>query len=230
MKILAIDTSSDACSVALDINNNYIESTVFEAKSHTQVLLPMINKLLDEANIKMNEVDAILLGIGPGSFIGMRIGASVAQGLAFAANIKIIPISSMEAIASDVMENYHLSRLVIYQDARMGESYVGEFRLKSNGVIQTVSSIKLVPLIELNKLIASSKINSFGIGFIGHTEITKKFSFNFCANEKIGYPKADILLKLNQDNNYMRSAIKPEELRLDYIRKVVANKTNKCTP
>ena len=136
MKILAIDTSSDNCSVALDINNNYFESNVFEAKSHTQVLLPMINDLLDEANILMSEVDAIVLGIGPGSFIGMRIGASVAQGLAFAANVKIIPISSMEAVASDVMDNYNLNNLMLCQDARMSESYVGSYQRKKNGTIK----------------------------------------------------------------------------------------------
>lgn len=228
MKILAIDTSSDNCSVALDINNNYFESNVFEAKSHTQVLLPMINDLLDEANILMSEVDAIVLGIGPGSFIGMRIGASVAQGLAFAANVKIIPISSMEAVASDVMDNYNLNNLMLCQDARMSESYVGSYQRKKNGTIKLISSIKLVSLIELKKLIIDSEIDSFGIGFVDCPDIMQKFSFNFSESVHIGYPKAGILLKLNQKNNYIQSAVQPEELMLDYIRKEVAKKPKKC--
>lgn len=228
MKILAIDTSSDNCSVALDINNNYFESNVFEAKSHTQVLLPMINDLLDEANILMSEVDAIVLGIGPGSFIGMRIGASVAQGLAFAANVKIIPISSMEAVASDVMDNYNLNNLMLCQDARMSESYVGSYQRKKNGTIKLISSIKLVSLIELKNLIIDSEIDSFGIGFVDCPDIMQKFSFNFSESAHIGYPKAGILLKLNQKNNYIQSAVQPEELMLDYIRKEVVKKPKKC--
>ena len=99
MKLLALDTSSEACSVAINLDGKIFDSHFIEAKSHTRLLLPTISSLLSDAKITMDNIDAVVLGIGPGSFVGMRIGASVAQGLAFASEIKIIPVSSMETIA-----------------------------------------------------------------------------------------------------------------------------------
>ena len=102
MKLLAIETSSLACSVALQVDEDIQERHVVEAKAHTRILLPMINTLLGDAGLIVSDLDALVLGNGPGSFIGMRIGASVAQGLAFAAGLNIIPISSLAAVAAEV--------------------------------------------------------------------------------------------------------------------------------
>ena len=84
MKLLAIETSSTACSVALQIEDVISERHVEEPKAHTRILLPMITGLLDQQRMNVADLDALVLGNGPGSFIGMRIGAWVVQGLAFA--------------------------------------------------------------------------------------------------------------------------------------------------
>ena len=78
MNLLAIDTSSVACSVALECGDNFYERHEEQAREHTRLLMPMIREVLDEAGIKSGEIDSIVLGNGPGSFIGMRIAASVA--------------------------------------------------------------------------------------------------------------------------------------------------------
>ena len=86
--LLAIDTSSNACSVALQSGDDIAEKHVVEARAHTKILLPMITDLFQETGIMAAELDAVVLGNGPGSFIGMRIGASVAQGIAYGAGLK----------------------------------------------------------------------------------------------------------------------------------------------
>ncbi len=106
MNLLAIDTSSDACSVALQSGDEINEQFVVQPKEHTNILIPMIKDLLYDAGVDMQELDAIVLGNGPGSFIGMRIAASVAQGLAFASGLKIVPVSSMAAVAAEVMHTH----------------------------------------------------------------------------------------------------------------------------
>ena len=76
MKLLAIDTSSDACSVAVQVGEDILEKHVIEPREHTKILVPMIEQLLQDAGVAMSGLDAVILGNGPGSFIGMRIGAS----------------------------------------------------------------------------------------------------------------------------------------------------------
>jgi tRNA threonylcarbamoyladenosine biosynthesis protein TsaB len=90
MKLLALDTSSDACSVALDREGNVIERHVLRPKEHTRLLLPMIEEVLAEAGVAIPDLDAIVTGVGPGSFIGVRIAVSVAQGMAFAAGRRVV--------------------------------------------------------------------------------------------------------------------------------------------
>jgi tRNA threonylcarbamoyladenosine biosynthesis protein TsaB len=92
MKLLALDTSSIACSVALQVDEVVTERHEEQAREHTRLLLPMIRSLMEESKIELNELDAIVLGNGPGSFIGMRIAASVAQGLAHGSGLNNVPV------------------------------------------------------------------------------------------------------------------------------------------
>jgi len=125
MKLLAVDTSSNACSVAVQHGECILQRHVVEARAHTRLLLPMISGLLQEAALEVADLDALVLGNGPGSFIGMRIGASVVQGLAFAAGRSIIPVSSLAAIAADVFSRHRAAQVAVAQDARMQQVYLG---------------------------------------------------------------------------------------------------------
>ena len=90
MKILAIETSTEACSAALGIDNSCIYRHQIAPRKHTELILPMIDSLLNEANIKLNSLDAIAFGRGPGAFTGVRIAISVTQGLAYPYDIPVI--------------------------------------------------------------------------------------------------------------------------------------------
>ena len=87
LKILAVDTSSDACSAALLSGNKSLERFVVAKQQHSKLILPMVHELLAEAQLVLKQLDAIAFGCGPGSFTGVRIAASIVQGLAFAANL-----------------------------------------------------------------------------------------------------------------------------------------------
>jgi tRNA threonylcarbamoyladenosine biosynthesis protein TsaB len=128
VKLLAIDTSSDACSVALRVDENLVDEHVVGEREHTSILVPMIERLLREGEIAMPELDAVVLGNGPGSFIGMRIGASVAQGICYGAGLKLVPISSLVAVAAETIDRHDAEHILVAQDARMHEVYLGRYR------------------------------------------------------------------------------------------------------
>jgi tRNA threonylcarbamoyladenosine biosynthesis protein TsaB len=144
MRLLALDTSSDACSVALQLGDDVAENHVLGAREHTRILVPMIRNLLDEAGVALGDLDAIVLGNGPGSFIGMRIGASVAQGLAHGAALDIVPVSSLLAVAAAALETCTEDTVVVAQDARMSEVYWGEYCRAGRGVPELAEEERIV--------------------------------------------------------------------------------------
>lgn len=128
-KILALDSSTDACSVALHLDGETIHLFELAAKSHTQRLLPMVDEILTQAQCTLQDLDAIAYGRGPGSFTGLRICMGVVQGLAFGANLPVLPISTLQAMARGYIEQHPQQNLPVLAalDARMDEIYWGLF-------------------------------------------------------------------------------------------------------
>ena len=226
MKLLALDTSSDACSVALQLDNSISETQVVEPKQHTRLLIPMIRDLLHDAGIDPGDLDAVVLGNGPGSFIGMRIGASVAQGLAFGSGLKIVPVSSMAAVAAEVMEIYSAAEVIVAQDARVNEAYLGIYRNDGDGIPIAVTDEVLQPIEKIDGLAAASASELFAAG-----QAWEKYpalrELNRAAISKIvdvHYPKARYLLGLGMRAWQAGEAIEPENLAPAYIRTKVAEK------
>lgn len=123
MKILALETATEACSAALLIDGAVRERFEIAPRAHARLLLPMLDALLGEAGIKAEQLDAIAFGRGPGSFTGARIAASVAQGIAFAADLPVLPVSTLAALAHAVLQRDATYRLFSAIDARMNEVY-----------------------------------------------------------------------------------------------------------
>lgn len=143
MKLLALDTSSLACSVALQVDDEIFDRHEEQAREHTRLLIPMIVETLRQGGVALAELDAIVLGNGPGSFIGMRIAASVAQGLAFGAGIRIVPVSSMLAVAAEAMTDPGATHVAVCQDAHMNEVYLGLYRCSDSGLPLIVGAERL---------------------------------------------------------------------------------------
>lgn len=127
-QILALDTSTDACSVALNVDGRVTGRFELAARSHTQRLLPMVDELLEECHSSLEDLSAIAFGRGPGSFTGLRIGLGVVQGLAFARRLPVIPVSTLAALAAGYWRRNPgaAARPVLSAlDARMEEVYWG---------------------------------------------------------------------------------------------------------
>jgi tRNA threonylcarbamoyladenosine biosynthesis protein TsaB len=134
MKILALDTATEACAVALTINGEMIERQVM-GRQHAERLLELIEELLAEAGLKPTELDAIAFGRGPGMFTGLRIGAGVTQGIAFAADLPVVPVSTLRALA----QGQDADRVLAALDARMGQVYWCCFVRGDDGFMEPVS-------------------------------------------------------------------------------------------
>lgn len=164
-KILALDTSTDACSVALYIDGEVREDFRIIPRQHTKQLLPMVSEILDQAGLKVSQLDAVAFGRGPGSFAGIRIATGVAQGLAFAAQLPVIPVSTLAAIALVSAEKYQVERVVSTLDARMNELYSAAYEIRSGLPVLLDSETVSAPQdIVLPEIVQPDGVNWFAAG------------------------------------------------------------------
>jgi tRNA threonylcarbamoyladenosine biosynthesis protein TsaB len=129
MNILALDTSTEYLSLALQVDGKRYTRQDHVGQTHSQVILPQVRELLNEARIDMHDLQGIAFGAGPGSFTGLRIGCGVAQGLAFGANLPVVAISTLMALA----EASGHTRVIACLDARMGEVYHAAYLQTADG-------------------------------------------------------------------------------------------------
>ena len=137
-KILAIDTSSEACTVALSNGTDNLYRYTDEPRKHAEMVLPMVEALLAETELALSALDGIAFGRGPGAFTGLRIAAGMVQGLAFGAELPVIPVSSLAVLAHRAWREYGFEQLHAAFDARMGEVYWGSYQVKEYGQAQLV--------------------------------------------------------------------------------------------
>lgn len=145
MNFLAIDASTEACSVAIKYNGNVYSQYELCPQSHSLRLLPMVDALLKEAECKLTDLDALIYGQGPGSFTGVRIGIGVAQGLAFSAELPVIGVSTMQCMAQQAYEEHNVSEVFVAIDARMSEVYNGYYQHNGNNEMLLVNAETVLP-------------------------------------------------------------------------------------
>lgn len=126
--LLALDTSTEACSVALWHKGEKTHLDELAQRTHTKRILPMVDELLANSGINLKQVDALAFGRGPGSFTGVRVGAGIAQGLAFGADLPVIAVSNLTAMAQAAFELYQAENVAAAIDARMNEVYFSQVK------------------------------------------------------------------------------------------------------
>ena len=139
MKLLAIETATEACSAALYVDGHILQRAEVAPQKHSELILPMCDALLAEAGLARAALDALAFGRGPGSFTGVRIGTGVIQGMAFALDLPVVPISSLAALAQGAFRAHRAQAVLTAIDARMDEVYWGAFR-EENGLMRAVGT------------------------------------------------------------------------------------------
>jgi len=134
--VLAIDTATEACSAALMIADEIAERYEIAPRRHAELILPMIDTLLAEAGIGLDRVDVLGFGCGPGAFTGVRIAAGVAQGIAFGAELPVVPVSTLAALAQGALRTGSQTDVLAAIDARMHEVYWGAYQVDEAGLMR----------------------------------------------------------------------------------------------
>jgi len=135
VNLLAIETSTDACSVALAVGDERLVDHRVAPRRHGELVLPMIDALLAEAALPTSGLDGIAFGRGPGSFTGVRVAASVTQGIALGLDIGVVGVSTLRTIAQGCLRELDDARVGVALDARLDEIYWGAFRASEAGVM-----------------------------------------------------------------------------------------------
>lgn len=130
--LLALDTSTDACSVCLQNAGAFVENHKILPREHTQNILPMVDEVLQQASVALDSLDGFVVGAGPGSFTGLRIAFGVIQGLAFAVSKPVATVSTLAAMAQQMATIGEQGTVLVVLDARMNEVYWAKYQISSD--------------------------------------------------------------------------------------------------
>ncbi|MGH8493439.1 MAG: tRNA (adenosine(37)-N6)-threonylcarbamoyltransferase complex dimerization subunit type 1 TsaB [Moraxellaceae bacterium] len=139
MKLLALETSTEACSVALHHEGRIFSRFRHAPRLQTELLLPMIDEVLVEAGLALKDIEVLAYSRGPGAFTGVRIAAAAVQALAFARDVPVIAVSSLQTLAQSAWRVHGATRVLAVFDARMDEVYAGAYALQ-DGLMQALDS------------------------------------------------------------------------------------------
>ncbi len=140
MKLLAIETATEACSAALYLDGEILLRYRVKPRGHSELILGMMDELMAEAGLSPGQLDALAFGRGPGSFTGVRIATGVVQGTAFGADVPVVPISTLAALAQRAYREQGEDKLLPAYDARMQQLYWAAYRVNEKGLVELIGS------------------------------------------------------------------------------------------
>lgn len=225
--LLVIDTATEACSVALLLDGvTYTQSKV-APREHGELILPMVDQVLSDADVTLQQLDAIVYGQGPGAFTGLRICISVVQGLAFGADLPVIGVSSLQAMAQAAYETLGTEHVLSAIDARMGEVYWGEYSVNANGVMHLVGAEKVCApnLVTVSSADSSKIYSAVGTGWKTYAKkLADTLNLPTVIHKEPLYPSAEAMLPMalelyNQGNTFSAEQAVPVYLRDNVAKK-----------
>ena len=221
MKLLALDTSTEACSVALYADGATFSAFELTPRAHTQLILPMVEKVLQQAALRLTDMDAMVVGRGPGAFTGIRIGVGVAQGLAMAADKPVIALSTLAALAQQAYCQHGATQVLAALDARMNEVYWGQYALH-DGIMQ-LQGAELVCAPQSAPLPTTAAWFASGHGWSAYAEVLQaRFAGKLTTTETHCLPAAEFMLPLAIAAWHAGEATAPELAQPVYLRNKIA--------
>ena len=207
MKLLAIDTSTSHCLVGLLTEKKIFEKTSENVREHNQIILPLIDELLSEAEVNLSDIDAFVLSAGPGSFTGLRLSSSILQAFAFSKQKPIIAISSLRVLAQTAFEATSKKQLLVLVDARMGDVYSARYVINGNNLAELVGDETTIKANEIEILADDYLVGDM---IIRHPEL---FKIN---SNVITHPKISALLTLASVSYHEKLFLLPTEINPHY--------------
>ena len=224
MKLLALDTATDACSAALWIDGEISLLESIEPRRHSEYILAMIEQLLAAAELRPGQLDGLAFGCGPGSFTGLRIAAGVAQGIAFGADLPVVPVSSLAALALGAATALHATHLLPALDARMGELYWAGYRLTGDAELELVIAEAVVAPLHA-ELPSEGAWVGVGDGWASHgATLRQRGGRLITALDPERLPSAREIARLGAVGLRNGEGVSAEQAQPRYLRNQVANK------
>lgn len=223
MKLLAVETATEACSAALYIDGEIEERFQITPREHTNLILPMMDSLISEASITLRELDALAFSRGPGSFTGVRIATGVIHGVALGLDLPVVPVSTLAAIAQDCFNKTEAERCFTAMDARMNEIYWAEYIKQENGSAELVGDETVGPA----EQVRFSKSKGFGAGSgwkIHESELTTRLNSYVTGYDASYLPRASCIASLGAVGFTQGKAVPVEQAMPVYLRDKVAKK------
>ncbi len=231
MKAIAIETATEACSVALHIDGTTHELHEIVPREHTKRLLPMAKKLLSEAELSLTDLDFIAFGRGPGAFTGVRIAASAAQGIALGAGLPVVPVSTLAVLAQGCYRKTNSSIILSCIDARMSEVYWSIYGANESGIVEIKQDEVVIPPEQVRVLVDINNAAAVGSGWITYKdELTTICDCEITTYLDDIYPHATDLMAIaisefNQGKTVDAELALPVYLRDNVAKKSVAKKS-----
>lgn len=222
VNLLAVDTATEACSAALLCGGQVLERWQLAPREHTRLLLPMVEAVLAEAGCAWSALDGIAFGRGPGAFVGVRIATACAQGLAFAHDLPVVPVSTLETLAFGAGRTHGVSRVFTAIDARMNELYAAAWTLADDGAPQPAGLGECV----LPADAVSLPGEWFGVGSgLAVAAGILATRLHLCGSDPDALPRAGDVARLAARRLAAGAGVPAEAAQPVYLRDEVAKKT-----
>jgi tRNA threonylcarbamoyladenosine biosynthesis protein TsaB len=225
VKILALDTATEACSAAVLTPQRMASRFLELDRGHSERILGMVDAVLAEASLALAELDAVAFGRGPGAFTGARLAASIAQGLAFGAGLRVVPVSDLRALAQRALDDAPgAQNVIVCADARMKEVYWACYRRDPGGLAEpceegervgSPQTVELPPVLE-------GTTHGVGRGFLAYPQLAARLEGRLAAIRADLLPRAEEVARLAAIDLAAGHSVAAEDAVPTYLRNDVA--------
>lgn len=217
MNILTIDTATEACSVALQFNQALFTRYEVCPQQHSQKILPMVDAVMKEAGASLTELDGLAFGRGPGSFTGVRIATGIIQGLALGSQLPVAGVSTLAAMAQQVINSGDVSDVAVAIDARMGEVYFAHYQ-NQQGIATLMGEEQVTSPETAAEQIDISSMAVAGTGWQAYPVLSELLNGQ---SVSVSYPYARFMLPLAEQTLSAGQGMAVDAITPEYLRNTV---------
>ncbi len=226
MKLLAIETATESCSAALLLNDEVFSINEVAPRRHNEIILSMCERVLAQGQTSLSQLDAIAFGRGPGAFTGLRLAASVTQGIALGQDLPVVPVSSLASLAQQAFEKHEKTQVLSCIDARMQEIYYGYYRVSDLQIVELVGD-EHVDSPNIMKIKVSGDYYGAGSGWASYAQVLQEKIGATLSYDASLFPQAESVAKLAKVYFEQGKSVSAVDALPVYLRDNIAEKSKK---